>query len=156
MHLHPTVGRLLLAIGKDYGLPRVRVPAEPPDVMAACDVSPTLGARAMNAWCGVLRAQARAAGVATNDAVFGLAWNGHFTEARVLDLLRHLPQGQNELYFHPAARRDPILDRLMPAYRHQAELAALLSPRVRAAAPAPMSATASAGTGMSKSACSRG
>ena len=133
MHLHPTVGRLLLAIGKQFGLPRVRIPAEPPAVMARCGAAPTLGARAMHAWCGVLRAQARAAGVATNDSVFGLAWTGHFTEDRLLALLPLLPPGRNELYFHPAAARDGSIDALMPAYEHEAELAALLSPRVRAA-----------------------
>ena len=29
MHLHPTVGRLMLEIGREFGLSRVRVPAEP-------------------------------------------------------------------------------------------------------------------------------
>jgi len=133
MHLHPTVGRLLLSIGQDFGLPRIRVPAEPPGVMEQCGVAPTVAARAMHAWCGILRRQARAAGIATNDAVFGLAWTGHMTEQRVLALLPRLPDGLNELYFHPAARRDALLDALMPTYQHEAELAALLSPRVRAA-----------------------
>jgi chitin disaccharide deacetylase len=133
MHLHPTVGRLMLAIGREFGLPRIRVPAEPPGVMRACGVAPSLGARAMHAWCRVLRRQARAAGVATNDAVFGLAWTGHMTQAHVLALLPRLPPGLNELYFHPAARRDALLDALMPSYEHEAELAALLSANVRAA-----------------------
>lgn len=35
--------------------------------------------------------------------------------------------GDVELYFHPAVRRDPLLDRLMPDYEHVAELAALLA-----------------------------
>ena len=30
MHLHPTLSRLILEIGRDYGLRAVRVPAEPP------------------------------------------------------------------------------------------------------------------------------
>jgi hopanoid biosynthesis associated protein HpnK len=133
MHLHPTVARMMLTIGEDFALPRIRVPAEPPAVMARCAVAPTLGARAMHAWCSVLRGQARRAGVATNDAMFGLAWTGHFTEDRLLALLGHLPPGINELYFHPAASRDTTIATLMPDYRHEAELAALVSPRVRAA-----------------------
>ncbi len=36
MHLHPTVGAMLLRIGRDYGLRRIRVPAEPSAVMQAC------------------------------------------------------------------------------------------------------------------------
>jgi chitin disaccharide deacetylase len=151
MHLHPTVGAMMLRIGGDFGLDRIRIPAEPPDVMAACDVAPTLGARALFAWSRLLRAQARRAGVATNDALFGLAWTGHFNEARLLRLLANVPDGDSEFYFHPAARRDATIDALMPEYEHEAELAALLSPAVRATI-----AAAGAGTAASRSACSRG
>ncbi len=133
MHLHPTVGRMLLRVGRAHGLRRIRVPAEPPEILARCGTAPTFGARVMRGWCGVLRRQAWAAGITTNDAVFGLAWTGHMTEERVLALLPHLPPGLNELYFHPACGRDAALDRLMPTYQHEAELAALVSPRVRAA-----------------------
>jgi chitin disaccharide deacetylase len=133
MHLHPFVGRQMIEIGRGFGLRRVRVPAEPPAIMAACGVPPTLASRAMHAWCGVLRRQARAAGMQTHAQVFGLAWSGHMTEARVLQLLAQLNGEPAELYFHPAAGRDAVLDALMPDYRHTEELAALLSPRVRAA-----------------------
>jgi hypothetical protein len=71
--------------------------------------------------------------MAASDAVFGIAWSGAMTEARVLALLARLPAGESEIYFHPAAGRDAALDRLMPGYRHEEELAALLSPAVRAA-----------------------
>jgi hopanoid biosynthesis associated protein HpnK len=133
MHMHPTVGSKLLSIGRDFALPRIRVPYEPPAVMARAGVPPTIGARAMAAWSRVLRAQSRRAGIAANDAMFGLAWTGTFTEDRLLRLLPHLPSGDVELYFHPAAARDATLDRWMPTYRHEAELAALTSPAVRAA-----------------------
>src|ERR1700692_2751157 len=36
MHLHPTVGRLLIDIGREFGLRSVRIPAEPPTLLAAC------------------------------------------------------------------------------------------------------------------------
>ena len=36
MHLHPTVGRLMLQIGAGFGLHSVRIPAEPPAVLARC------------------------------------------------------------------------------------------------------------------------
>jgi hopanoid biosynthesis associated protein HpnK len=133
MHLHPTVGRLMIEIGREFGLRSIRIPAEPPAIMAQCGVAPTLGARALHAWSRLLRAQASRAGLATNDAAFGIAWSGHMTEERLLRLIPRLPAGRNEIYFHPAANRDATLDRLMPEYEHEAELAALLSPRVRAA-----------------------
>src|SRR6185312_12827492 len=128
MHLHPTVGRLLLEIGREFGLPAVRIPAEPPAVLARCGTRVGAGARVLYRWTALLRRQARAAGVATNDHCFGLAWSGHMTADRVRRLLAELPEGTSEIYFHPATARDPPLRRLMPDYEHMAELAALLHP----------------------------
>jgi chitin disaccharide deacetylase len=126
MHLHPTVGRLMLDIGGEFGLCRVRVPAEPPAVIARCGTRVGLGAHAMYLWTRVLRRQVRAAGMATSDHCFGIAWSGHMTKERLRQLLAVLPQGESEIYFHPAVARDATLRRLMPDYEHEAELAALL------------------------------
>ncbi len=134
MHLHPTVGKLLVQIGQEFGLPRVRVPAEPTAILHACGETIGLGACILPLWSELLRAQIRRAGMAAPDAVFGLAWSGAMTEARLIRLLENLPDGESEIYFHPAAGRDARLDRLMPTYQHEAELAALLSPAVRALA----------------------
>jgi hopanoid biosynthesis associated protein HpnK len=133
MHLHPTVGALMLRIGREFGLRAVRVPAEPPEVMAACGVPATIGARALHAWSRVLRWQVRRAGMGASDAVFGLAWTGHMTEDRLLCLIPRLPGGASEIYFHPAAARDATVAALMPDYQHVAELEALCSPAVRMA-----------------------
>ncbi len=130
MHLHPTVGAMMLRIGAEHGLRRIRIPAEPPGVMARCGAPVTFGDRLLYRWTGLLRRQARMAGVAGNDHCFGLTWSGHMTAERVRRLLNNLPEGDTEIYFHPAARRDPVLDRLMPTYEHEAELAALLDPVV--------------------------
>ncbi len=130
MHLHPTVGRLLVETGRGFGLRRVRVPAEPPAVMAGLGAS---GGGALYRWSALLRRQVLRAGMQAPEAVFGLAWSGGMTIARVRQLLAVLPAGDVEIYFHPAARRDALLDRLMPAYDHEGELAALLDPGVRAA-----------------------
>ena len=129
MHLHPTVGRLLIDIGREFGLRSIRVPAEPPAVLAACGTRVGLGDRALYQWTRLLRGQARAAGLATNDHCFGLAWSGHMTTDRVRRLLAVLPDGVSEIYFHPATVSDATLRRLMPDYEHAAELAALLACR---------------------------
>jgi hopanoid biosynthesis associated protein HpnK len=128
MHLHPAVGALMLRIGREFGLRAIRVPAEP----TVEGIQTTIGARALHAWSSMLRGQARAAGMATADAVFGIAWSGGMTLERVQRLLPHLPDGTSELYFHPAARRDVDIDALMPDYQHEAELAALTDPKLRA------------------------
>lgn len=130
MHLHPFVADLLIAQGRRHGLARVRVPCEP-------------GAHpALRVWSRVLRAKLRRAGIESADQVFGLRHSGAMTEDRLLAILRALPSGQSEIYLHPAVRRDTVLDRLMPSYRHEAELAALLSPAVRVAVAATAAAPA--------------
>lgn len=131
MHLHPTVASLMLQIGREFGLRRVRVPAEPPAVMAATGTRVGLGGRALYQWTRLLRHQVRQAGMVANDHCFGLAWSGHMTGDRLRGLLPHLPPGETEIYFHPATDRDATLRRLMPDYEHEAELAALLDTSLR-------------------------
>lgn len=136
MHLHPTVGRLMLEIGREFGLCRVRVPAEPPTVLARCGTRVGLGSRALYYFSRVLRRQVRRAGMLTADHCFGIAWSGHMTEGRLRRLIAELPAGENEIYFHPATARDPVLRRLMPDYEHEAEFAALLrAGKAKGAAP---------------------
>jgi hopanoid biosynthesis associated protein HpnK len=123
MHLHPVVGHLMLSIGREFGLRAVRVPTE-------AGQPKTLGDRALKAWTGVFRAQARGAGMVTNDSILGLHDSGQMTPALVQDLVNDLPEGVTELYFHPATAQDDILRRHMPAYRHHEEFAALLHTRL--------------------------
>jgi hopanoid biosynthesis associated protein HpnK len=133
MHLHPTVGRLMLEAGAEHGLPAIRIPAEPPATMLGCGTAQRPGDRLLYAGTRVLRAQARRAGVRTNDHAFGIAWSGHMTADRIIKLAEQLPFGVSEIYFHPASHQDARVARLMPDYEHEAELAALVDPAVRAA-----------------------
>lgn len=130
MHLHPVVGRLAIAGAVRAGAGRLRVPAEPPDVLAACGEAPSLGARALFLYSAWLRRAAQRAGLAVDDQVFGLGWSGHMTAERWLALLAHLPAGRSEIYTHPATRQDATLCRLMPDYDHKGEFSALCDPRV--------------------------
>ena len=127
MHLHPVVARLMLEIGREFGLSRVRVPAEPPAVLARCGTRVGFGGHALYQWSRLLRHQVRAAGMTSTDHCFGLAWSGHMTCERLDRLLAELPDGDSEIYFHPAVARDATLRRLMPDYQHAAELEALLA-----------------------------
>ncbi len=133
MHLHPTVGRLMIESGLRHGLRAIRVPSEPAAVLAACGTSTGPGDRALRRWSGLLRRQALRAGLRVNDHAFGLAWSGHVTAERLHRLAAHLPDGLSEIYLHPATRQSPLLRRLMPGYAPEAELAALLDPAVRRA-----------------------
>jgi hopanoid biosynthesis associated protein HpnK len=120
LHMHPTTAGLIFEIGRRYGMRALRIPREA--------VAHGIPARLMRWWAGTLGARARRAGLAVNDHLLGLAATGRMTEAQTLALIDGLPQGVTELYFHPATSRPPELVGPMPDYRHQEELAALLSP----------------------------
>lgn len=134
IHLHPTVARLIVEIGREYGLRAVRLPVEPPGPVAAAEghgAPGGLGAAALRAWTGQLKAMLKRQGMVTNDQVFGLAWSGAMTEARIAALIPQLPDGISEIYFHPATSLSRKLAQTMPTYRHADELAALVSPEVK-------------------------
>ena len=131
MHLHPTVARLMVEIGRDYGMRAVRLPAEPRAVLRRIVPGERLPAAPPGFAVASLRRRLRRAGLAHNDRVFGIAWSGGVTEARLLGLLPRLPEGISEIYLHPAVAHSPTLAAAIPAYRHTEELAALVSPAVR-------------------------
>lgn len=137
MHLHPTVLGLILKIGRDYGLKAVRVPYEPlgPSWRAAGSgfVPRLMTWLLLLPWTSLLKLRLRLAGLRCNDFVFGLHDSGRLHRELVIRFLQELPEGVTEIYFHPASRRCPEIDRTMADYQHERELEALLSPSVREA-----------------------
>jgi len=131
MHLHPVVARLIVEIGRSYGLSAVRLPAEPAAVLRRAFPEEPHRAPIYRPVVAALRRRLLGAGLAMNDHLFGIAWSGAMVEERLLGLLPHLPPGVSELYCHPATRQTPALAAAMPGYRNTEELAALLSPPVR-------------------------
>ena len=127
LHLHPTVGAHMLAIGARYGLRAVRVPWEDTARLGAVEARERHRESWLIApWIGLLRRRVRRRGLTAPDRVFGLAWSGAMTEQRLNGLLRHLPEGLTEIYGHPATRAGfPGANR---AYRYAEELAALTAP----------------------------
>ncbi len=134
MHLHPTVGALLIAEGVRHSLPAIRIPFEPAGPIRLADATrDTLAAVLLRRWTRLLRLQARRAGLRTNDQCFGIAWSGRMTRERVVSLIPRLPPGLSEIYFHPASGRSAQMVQLMPGYAHEAELATLCAPHLPAA-----------------------
>jgi hopanoid biosynthesis associated protein HpnK len=135
-HLHPTVAKEIIAIGARYGLRGLRVPREPASVLAEVEPHVTrVWAWSTAPWAALLSHRARRAALQTPDAVFGLAWSGAMTAARLEGLLHHLPAGRTEIYMHPATAGE--FEGHAPGYRYADELAALLAPSVIAAAQRP-------------------
>jgi hopanoid biosynthesis associated protein HpnK len=134
MHLHPTVLELVLAVGREYGLPAVRVPREPwwPSWRASGRgfLARGLAAVMLAPWTSWMRSRLRRAGIRSNDFLFGLHDSGGLSRDLLLRLLSRLPAGVTEIYFHPASRGCPELDRTMSTYDHVGEYAALVDPDV--------------------------
>jgi hopanoid biosynthesis associated protein HpnK len=126
-HLHPTVARLVVEIGREYGMRAVRLPFEPAQPLRAALPDERPRAPAWSPVIASLKRRLDRAGLARNDQVFGIAWSGGMIEDRLLALLPHLPEGVSEIYCHPAVCGAA----LVAGYRHADELAALLSPLVR-------------------------
>jgi hopanoid biosynthesis associated protein HpnK len=121
-HLHPTILSMILESGRAHGLKAVRLPRE-------AGVPPWL-----RPWLALLERRLRMAGMACNDYLVGIRQSGRFDEGELLAALAQLPaRGLGEIYLHPATVSGAAVAPSMPGYRHADELAALLSPRVRAA-----------------------
>jgi len=132
MHLHPTVLRILLKVGHEYGLKAVRLPNEPP-VRAWRASGKSLGSKMTSyflllPWISGMQYMLRRAGLRFNDYVFGISDSGAMTVNLVQRFILNLPESVTEIYFHPSKRRSPELDRDMPDYRHEEEFEALTSP----------------------------
>lgn len=131
LHLHPTVLALLIEIGREYGLPPIRVPAEPIRYARRVSTGALVSALCLAPWLALMKRRLHAAGVTHNDRVFGIAASGAMDERRLLGILADLPPGATEIYLHPATRSGSAIAPSMSEYRHADELAALLSAPVR-------------------------
>jgi hopanoid biosynthesis associated protein HpnK len=137
LHIHPMVLGMILKVGRDFGMQAVRLPWEPPVISwqaAGRGLASKLGASAFLApWLGLMRSRLRRAGMRTNQYLFGMADSGRMTLDRALEFVRRLPEGDGEIYFHPATRRCPEIAATMPEYRHVDEFRALIDPALAGA-----------------------
>ena len=134
-HLHPTIGGLMIRIGRRYGMRAVRVPAEPAAIIRAIDpAAPWAVPALVSPFTAMLARRLQRAGMRIPNQVFGLAWSGAMTGARLEAVLQRLPEGLTEIYTHPATSGG--FARTAPGYRYAEELAALISIPVREAADA--------------------
>jgi len=134
-HLHPSLLAMLLRVGRDFGLSAVRLPKEPlwfAQRRAGWLAGPASSAL-LRPWLAIMKRRLDAAGVIYNDQIFGIAASGAMDEATLLEIIERLPPGATEIYLHPATLSGAVIAPSMDGYRHADELAALLSPRVKAA-----------------------
>lgn len=132
-HLHPTILSVVMDEARKAGVRGLRMPVEVAAVVDACESGASSPGSRMTAWWAkTLAARARKAGFVVPDQVFGLAWSGAMTASRVAALLDRLPDGDTEIYFHPATA--DTFPGHAKSYRYTDELAALTDAAVITAA----------------------
>jgi len=138
IHVHPVIFPALCRVAREYGVPRVRLPSG--ELSANLDYpqdsDPVLPRLVLAGTFAAMRGLIDGAADGLRvPRTWGLLRSGRMTEDYVLWLLKNLPDGVTELYFHPCA--DPAseapADRPTPTHQSVSELRSLLSPRVRAA-----------------------
>jgi hopanoid biosynthesis associated protein HpnK len=135
IHLHPTVFAILRELMPKYGITSFRLSRERLRPELAVSRRRIAGKAAEAFIFGTLAEQSRnqleRRGIFFTREVKGLLNSGQMTEEYLLRALNLLQEGVTEIYFHPAESPCPEISRRMPGYRHEAELAALNSLRVR-------------------------
>jgi len=122
-HLHPTIARLVIEIGRRFGMNAMRAPREPLSVLRGIELD--AGGGEVERFCANrLRDRLWASGIWSPDNVFGLCWSGAMHARRLGGLMADLPEGVSEIYLHPATGSYPGST---PGYRYAQELAALMS-----------------------------
>jgi hopanoid biosynthesis associated protein HpnK len=132
-HIHPTVLGLMLRVGRDFGVRAVRVPYEPAALLHPPSLMARVGGWSMTPWLRLMKSRLQRAGMLCNDQLLGIHHSGAMNEHTLLEALKRLPHGVTEIYLHPATVSGAAIARSMSGYRHAEELAALRSPRIRAA-----------------------
>lgn len=135
IHMHPVVFDILCELMPRYGITTFRLSRERLPAELSIDHSRLLG-KAVDAFIfSRLAERCRPAldrlGIGYAEEVKGLLNSGRMVEGYLLRVLDNLGEGTTEIYFHPGCLPCPEITRRMPDYRHEEELAALTSSRVR-------------------------
>jgi chitin disaccharide deacetylase len=134
IHMHPVVFDILCELMPKYGIESFRLSRENLSANLAADRERVVGKCADAFIFASLAKRCRSRldrlGISYAGEVKGLLNSGRMTEDYLLKALDSVGDGLTEIYFHPGCRPCAELDRWMPTYRHDDELAALTSRQV--------------------------
>jgi hopanoid biosynthesis associated protein HpnK len=135
IHLHPTVFGFLTELMPRYGITSFRLSRERLSHNLRFDRQRWVGKAVERIIFGALAQHAipclKQLGIHYTGEVKGVLNSGCMTEAYILQILDGLNDGLTELYFHPGILPDVEITRRMPDYRHEEELAAITSQRIK-------------------------
>jgi chitin disaccharide deacetylase len=134
IHMHPVVFDMLCELMPKYGIKSFRLSRENLAANLAVDRERVVGKCAdafiFSSLAKRCRPQLDRLGIRYAGEVKGLLNSGRMTKEYLLQALDSVGEGVTEIYFHPGCRPCAELDRWMPGYRHDDELAALTSAEV--------------------------
>jgi hopanoid biosynthesis associated protein HpnK len=135
IHLHPTVFGFLTELMPRYGITSFRLSRESLSHNLRFDRQRRVGKAVERIIFGALTRHAlpylKQLGIHYTGEVKGVFNSGCMTEEYILQILDGLNDGLTELYFHPGILPDVEITRRMPDYRHEEELAAITSQRIK-------------------------
>ena len=134
IQMQPVVFDILMELAPRYGITSFRLTRESLMPALLKDGVRTMGKRVdafiFDRLAVRNRPELDRRGIGYTGEVKGLLNSGRMTEAYLLDVLDDLQPGVTEIYFHPGGLPCAEITRRMPDYRHEEELATLISPRV--------------------------
>lgn len=135
VHVHPVIFPAVCRLAREYGIPRVRLPAGEWEALKGYPGAETPGTAALAAVFGAMGAWVGGAAEGlVKPPTWGLLRSGLMKEDYAIWLIGRLPEGTTEMYFHPTTDESlRATDKPAPSHQSVTELETLLSPRVRAA-----------------------
>jgi hopanoid biosynthesis associated protein HpnK len=134
LHVLPPFLKLVLKLGRDYGINKVRFVRE---FRFSSALGQSLKAAFLSLSCAKMKGRLRRAGMVITDRFYGISYSGRLTAAAIDRILSREEDGSAEIMVHPGFVDQGLLDleaTVGPYYINkyrEAELAALLDGRLK-------------------------
>ena len=130
MHTLPGIIDIVLDLAARAGIRAVRTPRTPLFAGAFGGLGQLVGRLGLSTLARLAACKAHRRGLLTPDNFAGIVAGGAVSEGELLHLIAHLPQGTTEVMMHPGMKNDVLQEDSGWQHDFEAELAAILSPRV--------------------------
>lgn len=131
-HMHTLTGiiDIVLDLASRAGIRAVRTPRTPLFAGAFGGLGQLVGRLGLSTLARLAACKAHRRGLLTPDNFAGIVAGEAVSEGELLHLIAHLPQGTTEVMMHPGTKNDVLQEDSGWQHDFEAELAAILSPRV--------------------------
>ena len=130
MHTLPGIIDIVLDLAARAGIRAVRTPRTPLFAGAFGGLGQLVGRLGLSTLARLAACKAHRRGLLTPDNFAGIVAGEAVSEGELLHLIAHLPQGTTEVMMYPGMKNDVLQEDSGWQHDFEAELAAILSPRV--------------------------